>query len=160
MAGSRRRKGVPSVPAAVLLLARRLSMVHAGSVSPAFMLAGGRDVVGGVQIVQRERRSLAPTLSTATRYGAKSPPGRLVGGSEGVQIPSVSVLLHWNGGVAVFIVFWEGSTYLSRTRQQLYVVLAGVEGGRYLSSAFRRRAPCMPSPSRSPRRCVNADIVR
>lgn len=66
MTRSRRPNGVPSVPAAVLLLARRLSMAHAGSASPAFMLTGGRDV--GVQIVpQRERRSLAPTLSTAAR---------------------------------------------------------------------------------------------
>lgn len=71
MARSRRRNGVPSVPAAVLLVARRLSMVHADSVSPAFVLpGGGADAAFSQQQLaqqRHQRRSLAPTLSTATR---------------------------------------------------------------------------------------------
>lgn len=72
---SRRRKGIPSVPAAVLLVARRFSTVHAGVSSPAFVLAGGTDAAG-VQL-HRQRRSLAPTaVSTAPSLGKSQAGGR------------------------------------------------------------------------------------
>ncbi|CAM9771091.1 unnamed protein product, partial [Ectocarpus sp. 12 AP-2014] len=64
--------GIPSsVPAAVLLVARRLSMVHASAVSPAFLHTSGSTgthvAFVAQQTVQRERRSLAPKLSTRSR---------------------------------------------------------------------------------------------
>ncbi|CAN0366017.1 unnamed protein product [Ectocarpus fasciculatus] len=92
----RRCTGIPSsVPAAVLLVARRLSMVHASAVSPAFVLPGcsgsttgtaGTHVAFAQQTVQRERRSLAPKLSTRSRAPvARRPqaPGGIVSSDSG-----------------------------------------------------------------------------
>ncbi|CAM9795889.1 unnamed protein product, partial [Ectocarpus sp. 12 AP-2014] len=60
-----------SVPAAVLLVARLLSMVHASAVSPAFLhtscSTGTHVAFVAQQTLQRERRSLAPKLSTRSR---------------------------------------------------------------------------------------------